>query len=61
MTKNEASWENATWEGSRLLLLKNSLKLTPQQRFEALEDLSETTNWLSTAQKVSRNDSPDYK
>ena len=45
------NWENATWEGSRKAQLENSLKLTPKQRFEALEDLTELSNWLTDSKK----------
>ena len=49
MKKNDNSikWENATWDGSRIAQLKNSLKLTPKQRFEALEDFSVVNDWFS--------------
>ncbi|RKZ94856.1 MAG: hypothetical protein DRQ43_06215 [Gammaproteobacteria bacterium] len=44
---DEIVWDNATWDGSRIYQLKCSLKLTPKQRFEALEEFSETCNWLA--------------
>lgn len=40
-------WANATWDGSRIAQLKNSLKLTQNQRFEALEDFSDVNDWFS--------------
>lgn len=43
------SWQNATWEGNRRAQLRASLKLSPRQRFEALEELAETSEWLGRA------------
>ena len=34
---DKINWSKTTWEGSRREQLKSSLKLTPKQRFEALE------------------------
>ena len=45
-------WENATWKGNRKAQLRASLKLTPRQRFEALEELAETSEWLARAGQV---------
>lgn len=45
------NWENASWEGSRISQLKRSLKLTPKQRFDALEELAEVSNWLTNSGK----------
>ncbi|MEN8205523.1 MAG: hypothetical protein ABFS24_05870 [Pseudomonadota bacterium] len=49
--KNQ-DWDNATWEGSRKAQLKQSLKLSPKERFEALETLAETSNWLVNAPRT---------
>ena len=43
------NWENASWEGSRIAQLKRSLKLTHKQRFDALEELAEVSNWLANS------------
>jgi len=54
MTKNKdesISWENATWDGSRIAQLKRSLKLTHKQRFEALGDFVEISNWFAQSKK----------
>ncbi len=55
MIKNDnksIQWKNATWDGSRIAQLKKSLKLTPKQRFEALDDFIEVNNWFSKAVKI---------
>ncbi|WP_198263495.1 hypothetical protein [sulfur-oxidizing endosymbiont of Gigantopelta aegis] len=59
MKKNDNSikWENATWDGSRIAQLKNSLKLTPKQRFEALEDFSVVNDWFSHSLKITHKHS----
>lgn len=51
MIKDSQNWNNASWEGSRIAQLKNSLKLTPKQRFEALEDFSQVSSWLASSRK----------
>ena len=51
-------WENATWDGSRIAQLKNSLKLTPKQRFEALDDFFEVNDWFSHSLKINTKHSP---
>jgi len=51
MKNNKKSWDNATWQGSRIAQLKRSLQLTAKQRFEALEDFSETCQWLASSKK----------
>lgn len=52
MTNNgDIDWEPGTWEGSRRAQLRASLKLTPKQRFEALEQLADTSRWLAGAGK----------
>jgi len=52
-TKNDTpqQWQNATWEGSRIAQLRNSLKLTPKQRFDALDDFIEVNNWFASSTK----------
>lgn len=47
--RDNPDWENATWEGSRRALLHASLKLTARERFEALEYLAQTSDWLASA------------
>ena len=64
--KDDKSWDNATWEGSRKAQLRASLKLTPKQRFEALEELAETAYWFTNAaqakyaEHVARDAAADY-
>lgn len=48
----EQDWENATWEGSRRAQLRASLKLTHKERFEAMQDLQDTSQWLASAKKM---------
>lgn len=45
-------WTNATWVGSRRALILKSLKLTPRERLEALEDLCNTSNHLAKLGKA---------
>ncbi len=53
MTKDKKQdWDNATWEGSRKAQLRQSLKLSPKERFEALETLAETSDWLINAPRT---------
>lgn len=52
-------WCSATWEGSRRTQLRWSLKLTPMQRLEALQDLAEVSQWLLDARKRHRDTAPD--
>jgi len=40
-------WGNATWEGSRKAMIKQSLKLSVRERLEALEELCKTSNKLA--------------
>lgn len=54
----DKDWLTATWEGSRRAQLRRSLKLTPMQRLQALEDLTEVSQWLSDAGKRHRNTAP---
>lgn len=58
---NNPDWNNATWQGSRISQIKNSLKLTPQQRFEALDDFYDTSNWLAQATKINHKEPPEAK
>ena len=46
-TKIKPDWKYGTWDGCRILMLKQSLKLTPKERFEALEEMAKTSDWLS--------------
>jgi hypothetical protein len=47
MTKKiEQNWGNATWEGSRRAMIKQSLKLTVRERLIALENLNELSQKL---------------
>ena len=52
-TKKQSDWRNASWEGCRIAQLKRSLKLSPKQRFEALQSIAETSEWLANASKIS--------
>lgn len=52
MTDKKQHWDNATWEGSRKMQLQRSLKLTPEERFKALETLAKTSDWLFKAAKT---------
>ncbi len=51
--KIKPDWKYGSWEGSRILQLKISLKLTARQRFEALEEIAETSTWLTGHRKKS--------
>ncbi len=44
--KIEQRWENATWEGSRRAMIKQSLKLTVRERLIALEELNRLSQKL---------------
>ncbi len=46
--KSEQSWENATWAGSRRMMIRQSLKLTVRERLQALEELCKTSQKLAT-------------
>lgn len=39
-TETDASWETATWEGSRRAQLRAALALTVRERLQALEELA---------------------
>ncbi len=52
MTQNKKNWYYASWEGSRILLLRKSLLMTPKERFYALETISEVSNWLKKSHKA---------
>lgn len=44
---NQKSWDTVTWEGSRRAQIRRNLRLSPRQRLEALETLTETSRVLS--------------
>lgn len=50
--EDDKNWENATWEGSRRAMLRVSLKLSARERFEALEELAQSSDWLARAHRV---------
>lgn len=54
----DASWETATWEGSRRAQLRAALTLTVRERLQALEELAELARRLAamprTQGKMSR-------
>ncbi|MEE9493215.1 MAG: hypothetical protein V3W04_07550 [Gammaproteobacteria bacterium] len=50
-TDKQQNWDNATWEGSRKMQLQRSLKLSPEERFNALETLAKTSDWLFNASR----------
>lgn len=54
----DASWETATWEGSRRARLRAALTLTVRERLQALEELAELARRLAamprTQGKMSR-------
>jgi len=54
INKTEPDWKYATWEGSRKMQLENSLRLTPKQRFEALEDFAQVSDWLANGKVVKK-------
>lgn len=43
----DASWETATWEGSRRAQLRAALSLTVRERLQALEELAELAQRLA--------------
>lgn len=47
----EQDWNNATWLGSRRVMIRQSLKLTIRQRLQALEDLYATSQALPKLKK----------
>ncbi|MCW9047314.1 MAG: hypothetical protein OQK46_04485 [Gammaproteobacteria bacterium] len=49
--KPTQSWENASWEGSRRAMIRQSLKLTVRERLQALENLIETSQKLAKIKK----------
>ena len=55
---DEIDWSKTTWEGSRREQLRASLKLTPKQRFEALEEMAELSDWLAAMRKKRAQRSP---
>ena len=44
----EAGWKTATWEGSRRAQLHAALALTVRERLQALEELAELAQRLTT-------------
>lgn len=48
---NQKSWDTVTWEGSRRAQIRRNLRLSPRQRLEALEALTETSRVLSQLRK----------
>lgn len=50
--ESKQDWDNATWEGNRKAQLRASLKLNAKERFEALEELADASNWLTDAAKT---------
>ncbi len=53
-SKIKQSWDNATWDGSRLAMIRQTLKLTVRERLQALEELCKTGQKLSTL-KIKKN------
>lgn len=47
----DQNWQNASWQGSRLVMLRQSLKRTVRQRLQALEALCETSHTLAGLSK----------
>lgn len=43
----DASWETATWEGSRRAQLRSALTLTVRERLQALEALADLAQRLA--------------
>ncbi|MDH5355844.1 MAG: hypothetical protein OEY09_15480 [Gammaproteobacteria bacterium] len=50
--KPEQSWDNATWEGSRRAMIRQSLKLSVRERLQALEEMTETSQKLACLKKL---------
>ncbi len=44
-------WNNATWLGSRRVMIKRSLKLTVRERLQALEEMNKTSRTLASLKK----------
>lgn len=47
VNKAAQEWEAATWEGSRRVQLRRSLRMTVRERLEALDELNETSRELA--------------
>ena len=45
---DDASWENATWDGSRRAQLRAALKLSVRERLETLDELAELSERLAS-------------
>jgi hypothetical protein len=43
----QPNWENATWKGSRRVMLRHSLRLSARERLQALEYLHDTSQRLA--------------
>ena len=54
----DASWETATWEGSRRAQLRAALALTVRERLQALEDLAELAQRLAEMPRTQGKVSP---
>ena len=50
--KSEQNWDNASWLGSRRIMIRQSLKLSVRQRLQALEDLCTTSEALANIKKT---------
>jgi len=50
--ESKQDWDTATWEGNRKTQLRASLKLSAKERFEALEELADASNWLTDTAKI---------
>ena len=50
--KSEQNWDNASWLGSRRIMIRQSLKLSVRQRLQALEDLCTTSEALANIRKT---------
>ena len=46
-SKTEQNWDNATWDGRRRTMIKQTLKLTVRERLQVLEDLYKTSQKLA--------------
>ncbi len=52
----EQNWNNATWLGSRRIMIKQALKLSVRQRLEALEEINKTSYTLANLRKKTPSD-----
>ena len=58
-SETEQNWENATWIGSRRAMIRQSLKLTVRERLQALEDLCNVAEKLSSIKTSKNRQKPD--